>query len=541
MSSPDAATEVFLFGGFLLDKRGGGLFRMGEDGETAPVQVGARALDLLSALVARHGELVTKQEIMNAVWPSSIVEEVNLTVQVSTLRRVLDHDRTVGSCIQTIPGRGYRLIVPVVHREGALWPSLTPMAVNRKVAEPHASASEWFHDRPSIAVLAFQNFSDDPDQEYFSNGIADDIITELSRDRSLIVIARNSSFTYRGRSIDLQQVGRELNVRYVVHGSVRREAGRVRISAQLTDATSGNLVWADRYDRVLEHVFALQDEIAETVAIAVRPAVGTAEQRRVLRKPPENFNAWETYQLGLWHLLKFTRTDNEHARLLFKKAAELDPGFAPAYVGTSIAHLNDALAFGLQPMREAAKLAAADARRAVDLDPNDSEAQSALGAALAVGGDLHAALICADRALAINRNSASGYWVRGASLVYLARWEEGRSVVLTSLRLNPREAGSPQAASALIASYYFERDYAAAIEMAERYLADYPDYAAPRRLIAAALAQLGCREEAAQALEEAIRRSPDVFELFVRKRPPYYRQEDHELVLEGLRLAGWRG
>ena len=192
-------------------------------------------------------------------------------------------------------------------------------------------------------------------------------------------------------------------------------------------------------------------------------------------------------------------------------------------------------------MREAAKLAAADARRAVDLDPNDSEAQSALGAALAVGGDLHAALICANRALAINRNSASGYWVRGASLVYLARWEEGRSVVLTSLRLNPREAGSPQAASALIASYYFERDYAAAIEMAERYLADYPDYAAPRRLIAAALAQLGCREEAAQALEEAIRRSPDVFELFVRKRPPYYRQEDHELVLEGLRLAGWRG
>ncbi len=355
------------------------------------------------------------------------------------------------------------------------------------------------------------------------------------------MIARNSSFTYRGRSIDLEQVGRELRVRYVVQGSVRREARRVRISAQLIETTSGNLVWADRYDRVLEHVFEVQDEIADAVAIAVRPAVGKAEQRKVLSKPPDNFSAWEIYQLGLWHLLKFTKTDNERARLLFNRAAEADPGFASPYVGSSITHLNDTLTFGLRPMVEAAQLAAEDARQAVGLDPNDSEAQSALGAALAVGGDLHAAVICADRALAINRNSASGHWVRGASLVYLARWEEGRAGVLASLRLNPREAGSPQAASALIASYYFERDYVAAIETAQRYLADYPDYAAPRRLIAAAMGQLGRREEAAQALEEAINRAPDVFNLFVRNRPPYYREEDHELVLAGLRLAGWQG
>ena len=147
---------------------------------------------------------------------------------------------------------------------------------------------------------------------------------------------------------------------------------------------------------------------------------GEAEQRKVLSKPPDNFSAWEIYQLGLWHLLKFTKTDNERARLLFNRAAEADPGFASPYVGSSITHLNDTLTFGLRPMVEAAQLAAEDARQAVGLDPNDSEAQSALGAALAVGGDLHAAVICADRALAINQNSASGHWVRGASLVYLA-------------------------------------------------------------------------------------------------------------------------
>ena len=414
--------------------------------------IGARALDLLCALVERHGDLVTKQEIMDAVWPSTTVEEVNLTVQVSALRRVLDHDRTHGSCIQTVPGRGYRLVVPVTRRED-MRRAINPLSYSRScVTEPKASAPDRFHDRPSIAVLAFHNFSGDPEQEYFSDGIADDIITKLSRDRSLIVIARNSSFTYRGRSIDLEQVGRELRVRYVVQGSVRREAGRVRISAQLIETTSGNLVWADRYDRVLEHIFEVQDEIADAVAIAVRPAVAKEEQRKVLSKPPDNFSAWEIYQLGLWHLLKFTKTDNERARLLFKRAAEADPGFASPYVGSSITHLNDTLTFGLRPMVEAAQLAADDARHAVGLDPNDLEAQSALGAALAVGGDLHAAVICADRALAINQNSASGHWVRGASLVYLARWEEGRAGVLASLRLNPRGAGSLQAAGALIAS-----------------------------------------------------------------------------------------
>ena len=260
-----------------------------------------------------------------------------------------------------------------------------------------------------------------------------------------------------------------------------------------------------------------------------------------MSQPPDNFSAWEIYQLGLWHLLKFTKTDNERARLLFKRAAEGDPGFASPHVGSSITHLNDTLTFGLRPMVEAARLAAEDARQAVGLIRNDLEAQSALGAALAVGGDLLAAVICADRALAINQNSASGHWVRGARLVYLARWEEGRAGVLASLRLNPREAGSPQAASALIASYYFERDYMAAIQTAQLYLADCPDYAAPRRLIAAAMGQLGRSEEAAQALEEAINRAPDVFNLFVRNRPPYYREEDHELVLAGLRLAGWQG
>jgi TolB-like protein len=166
-------------------------------------------------------------------------------------------------------------------------------------------------DKPSIAVLPFENLSADPEQEYFSNGVAEDIITELSRSRSLFVIARNSSFTYRGRSVDVRQMARELGVRYVLEGSVRRSGSRVRVAAQLIDAETGNHIWAERYDRGLEDVFAVQDEITAAVVIAILPAVADVELRRALRKPPESLGAWEAYQRGLWHTAKHTLADTK--------------------------------------------------------------------------------------------------------------------------------------------------------------------------------------------------------------------------------------
>ena len=190
-------------------------------------------------------------------------------------------------------------------------------------------------DRPSIAVLAFTNMSGDPEQEYFSDGIADDIITELSRMRGLFVIARNTSFTYKGYAIDVKQVGRELGVRYVLEGSVRRGGQRVRVIAQLIDAETGSHVWAERYDRDLADVFVVQDEITFAVTRAIGPAVADAEQRRVLRKPPESLGAWEAYQRGLWHLSQMRVEDaTSHVRY-FNRALELDPTLAAAHTGLS--------------------------------------------------------------------------------------------------------------------------------------------------------------------------------------------------------------
>ena len=256
-----------------------------------------------------------------------------------------------------------------------------PKSVERALVHALAQALP-LPDRPSLAVLPFANLSADREQEYFSDGVADDIITELSRERTLFVIARNSSFTYRGRSIDVKQVGRELGVRYVVEGSVRRAASRVRVTAQLIDAMTGSHLWAERYDRKLEDVFAVQDEIAEAVVTAIHPAIGDAERQRMLRKMPGSLNAWEAYQRGMWHQSKGTAAGNEEARLLFKRAIELDPGFAPAFVGLSTGYHMDLLFYGIGDPLRAAKLAEAEARVAVAIDPNYSEAHSALAGRL---------------------------------------------------------------------------------------------------------------------------------------------------------------
>ena len=372
-------------------------------------------------------------------------------------------------------------------------------------------------DRPSIAVLPFANLSGDPEQEYFSDGVADDIITELSRDRALFVIARNSSFTYRGRSIDIKQVGRELGVRYVVEGSVRRDG-----------------------DRALEHVFDVQDQIATAVASAISPVVGDQEQRRVLRKTPGNLSAWEEYQRGLWHMAQASVDATALARTCFRKAADLDPGFAAAYSALAFTNIIDSVFHGVLPWDKAGPLIEADARKAIELDPNDAEAYAALSHAL-VYSDSDAGRVYAERALTLNRNSAWAHASLAGLLTYgSGRYREGREEALISLRLNPRDRAGPMAASLIAATYYFERDYGMAHDAARRSLVEYPAYHPPRRILAAALGQLGRRAEAIVALAEFRQHAPRVFDAMVRVRPPYIRLQDQKHILEGLRKAGWQ-
>lgn len=263
---PSDGPQLIAFGPFRLDRRGRRLTRAG-----AEVPLGGRAFDVLCALAAAGGEAVAKDTLLDQVWPGLTVEENNLQVQISALRKALGDGMIV-----TIPGRGYRLTMTPFDE-----PPLAPDAPTGK---------------PSIAVLPFANRSGDIEQEYFADAVADDIITDLSRDRSLFVIARTSSFAYRAHAADVRQIARELGVRYILEGSVRRGVDRLRVTAQLIDAETGNHLWADRYDRSFQDLFALQDEIAAEVSKAISPAVAGAEQRRTLRRRPESLSAWEAYQ-----------------------------------------------------------------------------------------------------------------------------------------------------------------------------------------------------------------------------------------------------
>ena len=395
-------------------------------------------------------------------------------------------------------------------------------------------------DKPSISVLPFANMSGDPEQDFVADGIAEDIITALSRYPSLFVIARNSSFTYKGRAVDVKQIGHELGVRYVLEGGLRKAGNRIRITAQLVEAESGKHVWAERYDRNLADIFALQDEITDAVTIAVAPAIAHAEQQRAVRKPPGSLDAWAAYQRGIWHWSKFSADDNALAQKFFQQAIDLDPTFSGGYRGLAMAQLVAAGGFQTRNLAETLTSAQALARRAIALDGADAEAHSTLGATLCSRGDYEGALAEAERALAISPNLAGAHATLGATRIFSGRPKEGLAALETSIRLDPHDPLLPSRLNRLALGLYFSGEYEVAVEAAKRAIRLNPDYPMPYRWLAAALGQMGRTAEATETLATAIAVAPASFDMFVRGRVPWMRPEDHAHMLEGLRKAGWQ-
>jgi adenylate cyclase len=391
-------------------------------------------------------------------------------------------------------------------------------------------------DKPSIAVLPFQNMSGDPEQEYFADGVVEDITAALSRAGWLFVIARNSSFAYKGKSPDVRAVGRELGVRFVLEGSVRKAANRVRIAGQLVDATSGAHVWAERYDRDLADVFAVQAEIAEAVAAAISPAVASAERQRARRKPPGNLNAWEAYQRGLWHLCQVTADDNQAAQEFFQQAIELDPTFAGGYTGLSEALDRAAVVWHTRELAEAQRQAEEYARRAVSLDGNDAYAHVCLASALVMRGDCRGAREEAQRALELNPNEPDAYGALGCSFLYDGEPEKALVGLKENLRRDPFGPVSSARRNQIAVAHYLLGDYEAAVVAERRAIRLSPSYSGCYRWLAAALGQLGRIDEASEVLAETT-----AFGSHVHQRPLWLRPEDYEHWLEGLRKAGWQG
>ncbi len=407
-------------------------------------------------------------------------------------------------------------------------------------AAVHGQEALPLPDKPSIAVLPFQNMSGDPEQEFFADGMAEEIITALSHYRWFFVIARNSSFTYKGRAIDVTQLAKELGVRYVLEGSVRKAGNRVRVTAQLIDATTGSHIWAERYDRDLDDIFALQDEITETIVTSIEPELGAVERERARRKPPENLGAWDLFQRGLWHLFDDVKRDAlAQAKRLFERACELDPEFAAAHAELAWAHVAE-IVRGLTDDPKASLDAAADAaERAVALDPRDPAARVTLGRVLIFRHAHERAIAEMKAALALNAGFDRGHYGLGMALLYGGRPEESIPHFEKGIRLSPRNPLLWAHWMMLGLAYLNLEEYEEAIASFEKAIQQPNAAFMPFAFAAATLGQLGRIDEARSMLAEAKRRNPGVSIDTVRNTVGLLGPNSGvDWIIDGLREAG---
>jgi len=383
--------------------------------------------------------------------------------------------------------------------------------------------------------------SGDPEQEYFADGMVEDIITALSRIRWLFVIARNSSFTYKGQAVDVKQAGRELGVRYVLEGSVRKGGNRIRITGQLIDALTGAHLWAERYDRDLSDIFTVQDEIAASVTAVIEPALAAAEQERVLRKPPERLDAWEAYQRGLWHFHKYRPEENKTALAFFSQAIALDPNFAPGHYGYALALQWNIWHFSSRPFLEVQGTAREEAQIAVSLDDKDAMAHAVLAHMMMWGGEWEAAIAEARTAVALNPNSAFVISMLGCVLGFGGYREEALERLQQAMRASPHDPLIWLWSIWRAVLQFFSRDFVAALQTLRQVVRLRPSYAPPYEYVAASLAYLGQLDEAREALERVPPQSAEQLQRW-QQRPPWMRPEDYALWVEGVHLAaGERG
>ena len=394
-------------------------------------------------------------------------------------------------------------------------------------------------EKPSIAVLPFDNISGDPEQDFLADGITEDLITALSKIRWFFVIARNSTFTYKGKAVKVKQVARELGVRYVLEGSVRKAGNRVRVTAQLVDATTGRHVWAERYDRQIEDIFDLQDEMTLTLVGAVEPELSAAERERAVAKPPENMDAWESYQRGLWHMWLYGREGNLEAEKLLAQASELDPGFAPAYAYGSYVQYSRVIMGWAEDPESCLDAGMKLAQKALALDDKDPTAYFAVGRIHMMRGRHDDSIAALETSIGLNPSFAQSHHGLGMALTLAGRLDEAKEALGIAERLSPRDpilwASTVVHALACILS----RDYEEALKWARKTIQNPRAKGYwPQAALAASLAHLGQTDEARVAVAAALEAMPDLTLSYLKKTLPTKEPGGLDPYLEGLRKAG---
>jgi adenylate cyclase len=519
----------YLFEDYVLDTDRRELCRRGDI-----VRLEPQAFDLLEHLVRNRERVVSRDELIASIWNGRIVSDSAMTTRINAARYAIGDTGKAQRLIKTVPRKGIRFVGTVREEEDG-----GSLASN--AASPPSTAHLALPDKPSIAVLAFTNMSGDPDQEYFSDGITEDVITELSRFSELFVIARNSSFQYKGKSPDIRQVGRELGVRYVLEGSVRRVGDRIRISAQLIDAVTGAHRWAERYDRELKDVFAVQDEVSRAIVAILVARIEKAESERTLLRPPATWQAHDFFMRAsvIYRTIysSFNVTDLYEVRRLLERSIALDPNYARAYATLANTHL---IAW-VQPVDEGHLIPAALerahrlARKAVQLDPNLPIAHAHLGNVLTFEGQHEQSIAEFEKAFALDPNFTD--WRFGMTLLRAGEPSRAIQVIEAHMRHDPLYV--PIAAGQLGLARYMLNEYSQALPSLRECASRAPGMRQSHVWLAAGLAQLGRLDEAHAEAAEVLRIDPRfTIDGTQRRQALFKRAGDAEHLLDGLRKAG---
>jgi TolB-like protein len=481
-----------------------------------------QVFDTLLFLVENRARVVSKDDLVAAVWNGRFVSDATVESRIKAARRAVGDDGRSQKIIRTIPRRGFRFVADVEGVDG-----------------PTGKPALGLPDKPSIAVLPFQNMSGDAEQAYFADGITEEIITALSRFSSLFVIARNSSFAYKGKAIDVRQIGRELGVRYVLEGSVRKAGQRLRITGQLVEAETGSHLWADRFDSVLEDVFDLQDRVTMAVAGATEPSITQAEIRRAIGKPTENLQAYDWLLRALGEHQLRSRGDIDRTLQMARRAIELDPhyGRAYAYLAGRImlrkiyGWMDDEAAETAEGVRFA--------HLAVELAPNDSLVLTEAALALSQLIRDHATAIpWLDRAIALNPNSAHAFGLGAAVRNFARDYITAAEHADRAMRLSPFDFYSYLFSRARGVSHFLQRQLPEAVvwlrKSAQQNSRNFPAFL----LLASALAHAGQMEEARAAIRRVLELHPMSSVRWWRQHRRLHADDDLEYLLEGARLAG---
>jgi TolB-like protein len=496
------------------------------------VPLAPQVFDILVYLIRNRDRVVSKDDLISAIWDGRIVSESALTTRLNGARSAIGDSGDEQRLIKTLPRKGIRFVGIVREAQPAGHAATGYITPSPKV-------SLTLPDKPSIAVLPFTNLSGDALQDYFTDGIVEEIITELSRFPELFVIARNSSFTYKEQSVDVRNVGRDLGVRYVLEGSVRKVASRVRITGQLIDAASGAHIWADRFESALEDIFALQDQMAESVVGAITPRLERAEIERAKSKPTEILNAYDCFLRGMagWH--DWTRSSHDSALKFFCRAIELDPEFGRPY----------ALAAGCYLMRKAngwvvdraAEIAETErlARLGADLGRTDAVALAWSAHALAhVVGDIETGIALIDRALLLNANLAVAWQRSGWLRIYAGDCELAIEHLKRAMRLNPLDPLMHLAQSAMALGYLLLENFNEASAWAERSLHLRSNWPPALRVLAMSNALAGRERAARQAMARLRLMQPQLRVSNLDEQIYLHRPEHMVRYVQAMRAAG---